>query len=267
MQKQVSPDFKSIPYETIAAELTARFVHTPRSRLEGFSVEEPMSQAAGYLRGRNFDFGAVFNGDEVVGRVSLDSLLQSDGGQVADFMQSLSSAFVVAGDSPIREVMRWLRDDPWLLVIDMNEIAGLVTPSDLNRQAARTYFYMLVSDFEIKLADSIRREFSDPAEALEHLGEQQRQKIRHSQSAAESRNIDSDYISYMDLSDLVNIAAKTPSLRDGFGYPSRSSWEGAVNSIVDVRHRIMHPVRPLLDDASELDRLIDLEVRLHELLD
>jgi hypothetical protein len=67
----------------------------------------------------------------------------------------------VAGDTPLGALMPAMARSPFLLGVEGRAVSGLVTPSDLNKQAGRTYYYLLVAAVEMNLAERIREYFAD----------------------------------------------------------------------------------------------------------
>ena len=251
--------------DEIAASFTVRHVQTPASRLRGFDVEEPASEAVDIMKSHTFDFAPAYRGGRLLGRVARDDLV--DATTVGDALQPLAGHYIVSAHSPMTELLRWLTSDPWLLTVDGRDISGVVTPSDLNRQASRTYLYMLVVDLELTLAAAIRDHFEDQSDAMELLGEAARADIEKLASEARTTNLDPDLVSFMNLSNLLHIAGKTPAIRqEMFGYETRSSWKKDTGAFIEIRHDVMHPVRPLLNDQDGIERLVDLEGRLRSFL-
>ena len=253
-------------YEDIASALTVRHIQTPARDLLGFEPNTPAGEAAAVLETRRIDFAPVMQANEIVGRVGLSSLLDSPTDLVGALAVPLATDYLVTADVAISQVMKWLLEHPWLLVIDGRHVSGVVTPSDLNRQAARTYFYLLIADFEIRLADYTRRFFDDQTKALALMSGERRADIEVRFKNATSRDIESDLVAAMDFSDLLHVAKRFAPIHQAFGFTSGTSWTNATGRLAEFRHEIMHPVRGILDDQKGLSRLIAIEDRLRSLL-
>lgn len=139
--------------------------------------------------------------------------------------------------------MTWLSEDHWLLVVDGNRVTGVVTPSDLNRYAARTYLYLLLADFESQLANAIRRVVG-PEGATALLSDTGRNEVKARFEMLKEGDVEIDELAAMQLSDLVAIGKKQPSVRAGFGVDSASEWKALTGPVVRLRHAVMHPSRP-----------------------
>jgi predicted transcriptional regulator len=157
-------------YQDIAAALTARHLQTRYELLVGFEVKSKASDIHAKLGRAGFDFAPVTEGGRLVGRIGRQSVAGHSRLRAGDLLERLSPRFLIASNSDVGRVMTWLTEDPWLLVVDGNQVTGVVTPSDLNRQAGRTYLYLLITDFESRLANSVRR-IIGPNSALKYLSE------------------------------------------------------------------------------------------------
>ena len=244
---------------------TVRDVQTYASEFVGFEPSDLAEDCARDMESSNFDFALVMTGGDVIGRVGADAL-RSCTGVVGDVVEPLSTRYMISADSPLRELFRWLAEDPWLLVIDGKNISGLVTPSDLNRPTTRTFFYIMIAAFEIRLSDAIRRTHTDQ-EALAPLSDDARDKIMGRLEAQTQSDFAADSIALMTLPELLKIAGKSDKVRGDFGIDSKSRWKDITGPIANFRNSIMHPTRPMLDDRKGIQRLIRMEERLIELLD
>jgi len=255
----------TFPYEDVLQSITARHIQTPVNRLIGFETTTSVASALGVLERNRFDFAPVFEGEQILGRVALSRLIEAESGSIGDHLEPLRGSFLVTSDSKITNSMRWLATDPWLVVVDGQDISGIITPSDLNRQGARTYFYLLVADFEIRLAEAVRERFEDQADAIALLPTKRRHNVERLRERAAAGDIDSDAVAAMFLEDLLIIADRDSGIRDDLGHVKSDDWDWANSHLVEFRNNIMHPVTQLLDDTTGLDRLIEKESRLRRL--
>lgn len=254
----------TLPYEEVAESLAVRLIATPMDQIIGFDSDEPLTDAIARLQEAHIDYAPVFEGGTLVGRIARGE--QFDGNRrVVDALERLRAVFLISADSPISSAMRWLAKQPWLLLVDGNSVAGVVTPADLNHQAVRVYFYMLIADFEIRLASLLREHSSDETKLLEALGAASQDVSRRFEQLT-AQDIQTDLIGAMQLKDLIKIAGKTPDIRDALRYSTRSQWEADTGRIVDFRNQIMHPTRPLVDSRASHARLVEMDSRLRTLL-
>lgn len=254
----------AFPYDDIVERLTVSHIQTPVERLLGFTADDPAKKAESDLKDNHFDFGPIRRNGELIGRTSV-SELNGKSGAIGDSYQPLSEQYLISSGSSIRSAMAWLDHDRWLLVVEGRRITGLVTPSDLNRQAARAYFYLLVADFEIRLADAIRAVFDNQFDVFDLLDDFAIEQTTKNHEKARSGDIDSDLVAAMYLFDMLIVAAKSAEVRSRLDHVLDEDWEWAQAHINDFRKQVMHPATPLLNDTSGLGRLIQIEERLRRL--
>jgi hypothetical protein len=153
-------------------------------------------------------------------------------------------------------------------VLDGNRLTGFVTPSDANRQEARSYFYLLLADVEVGLADLVRGHFDPVESAIGELSDGCREGVRERMERDCAQNLDADVVSYFLFSDLVKVVGKTSAIRLGY---SRRQWDTLTGSLVDFRNWVMHPARsgvtaeyPIASLTGFDDRLTALSNSIHE---
>src|SRR5690606_28317180 len=59
--------------------------------------------------------------------------------------------------TPVSVLLEYLQHEPLLLVMEHQEVTGLVTPADLNSAAARSHFYLQFAALEIALSNLLRQ--------------------------------------------------------------------------------------------------------------
>ena len=255
-----------LPYDELARDLTVRHIATAIDRLTVIEADDPVSRAVAVLEPNQFDYAPVRDSDAFVGRVAITTAKRTKSVRVRDITEPLAARFLLSANSPIGEVIGWLNEEPWLLVVDGKDIAGLVTRADLNRQAVRVYFYMLIVDFEVRLATMLRKRFDRQEELLELLGEHAAGDVSNRHGELRDMDVDIDLVAAMDLGHLSRAFGKTPDLRSGLGYESAKAWKRAVGDIIGFRHQVMHPVRPLINSEGDHERLIEMDLHLRRLL-
>lgn len=251
-------------YSEVASVLTVRHLVTPIQYLKGFELDDDAKEAASLLEARGYDAAPVWRDDVPLGRVWKEAL--SGGGIVRDHLELISPSYVISASAPISHAMHWLASDRWLFVVEGRGFIGIVTPSDLNKQAVRTYFYLLLGELEMRLGEAVRSVLPDNETVLSLVADDRREKIEDRLRILEEGDVDSDAVAALDLADLVRIGRETESIRKMFGVESKSQWDRLTKPIPDFRHDIMHVVRPLIDDSSGLERLIRRDDRLRQLV-
>lgn len=132
---------------------------------------------------------------------------------------------------------------------------GLIAVADLNRQPLRAVLYRFLARAERGLEQLVRLRCSEPWEWLTKLGEEAQVRIIGYWALAKRQGIDVGPYAALTLTDLLRIVEGSPALLSELGYKSRSSFSSATGSLVDLRNRVMHPIRPLVHTRNDVQRL------------
>lgn len=226
--------------EQIAEGIRARHLATPMDEVYCLAPDTAASVAMAELSARQFDYAPVRRDDHVIGLVAQAGLIGHT--QVEDCVAPLHDGSVISADVGLPDLLAFLQVEPVLFVLEGRSISGLVTPADLGRPASRTYFYLLLAQLEIALADLVRLSYPDQDRALSHLTPDRRTKI--TKLAEHLRGGDEliDTVATLSLTDLIRIVGSDPAQRatyvaDGW------SWRRLTNDLGEFRDDVMHPVR------------------------
>ncbi len=236
------------------------------SRVVSYPTNVSCAEVADSLA-EGFDTAPVTRNGQVCGYVRRAEVVQGQG-CVEPYVHTITANTVVSGDTALAALMRGLRGVEFLFVVEGHNIVGLVTPSDLNKQPGRTYFYLLVAALELRLAQCVRTHFVQQGEALALVSSGRQEKIKLRLTEEARADVVADTVAAMDFTDLFTIVEKTDALREAFGQYSRRSWQSQVSTpILELRHDVMHVVRTLTSDApTSLQRMISLDDLLRALL-
>jgi hypothetical protein len=185
----------------------------------------------------------------------------------ADTPLPLSPDWLVTRDTPIAEVVcifaEMKRD--CLLVLGAQDVIGLVTPIDLNKLSARTYFYNLIADMEMQLARTIAQHFPHPRDILAFIHREDRRE--HIQRIIEDSELELEAIHTLYIREFSDIIQGEEKLRGQLGFKSKNQVEKYFGGIIDLRNAIMHPTRPILDNDHGIQQLHRRLERIAHLLD
>jgi hypothetical protein len=71
----------------------------------------------------------------------------------------------------------------------------------------------------------------------------------------------------MTLSEMMKIIGKSESMRAKFGFSSRNRFDsGLGGGVIKLRNKVMHPTRTLIQDDSDLLKLVERLERIEEAL-
>jgi CBS domain len=192
--------------------------------------------------------------------VAEDRILATDG--------EMLSHTVISATTSLDELLDALAVSRGALVVDDNRRAtvGFVTISDLNRHSVRRTVYGVLAELEDRLARGIERHFSDSWQWLRRLGEDHQIRLLGYAELTRKRGVDVDPINACTLTQLLSVVGAFSELRARLGFESRSKWDCLVGPVIDLRNKVMHPVRPMVlghEDVKQLHRAISSLVEIH----
>ncbi|EWT05866.1 hypothetical protein N864_01505 [Intrasporangium chromatireducens Q5-1] len=189
-------------------------------------------------------------GERTIGWVRTTDL--EAGSTVESAMTPLSETRIVAASAPMSQVLSLL-DEGFVFTVRGEGLSGFITPSDLERHAARAHFYLLVAEIEMQLSSLVHHQAPESAIIAKI---ERRTESQERWEAAKAANRDSRPVEYLYLSDLKRLF-----LRHVDSLPDHAARE-TLDDVVKLRTHVMHPTKPMLGESgpSELARL-DLEIR------
>ena len=194
-----------------------------------------------------FDQAPVADGPHIVGWVATGHLQAAPSVQAV--FTPLHRAAIVSAETPIEDLLEQLGQDGFVFVVGDQGVTGFITPSDLDRHAARSHFYLLIAAIEMLLAGLVGAAV-DPAtvaKAIRSGGDARRW------AKAKKANIDTNPVEYLYLKELVELFEDHHLARSG-------EWSQQLNdslhAVVKVRNPVMHPTGSLVmgRDAREIAR-------------
>ncbi len=132
---------------------------------------------------------------------------------------------------------------------------GLLTISDLNRHALRSALYTLFSLLESGLASLIRDSYAESWEWIRTLGENHQVGILGYWELSRRKGVDVGPIAAATLAQLLQVVSRNKDLLATLGFKSRTEFEKLTAHVPETRNWIMHPVRPLIFDTTDVAAL------------
>jgi hypothetical protein len=167
----------------------------------------------------------------------------------------LDTSWLVSRDSSVPDLINcFLRSGkPALLLFHRQDVTGLVTPADLNKIEARTYFYNLIGEMEISIAKYLRSRGDVKTVMIkDQMGERQLKRAEK----LEMSDVNIDLIQLLYLSQLMELVKLKELAYQTLGFSNSADMNSAFNDLNDFRTRTMHPVKPMLENIkTELPRL------------
>jgi hypothetical protein len=73
-------------------------------------------------------------------------------------------------------------------------------------------------------------------------------------------------VEYMTLSEMQKVIAKSEELRSQLGFRSRNQFDKQMSGIVDLRNRVMHANRTIIETRDDVEQLQDRILRIEEII-
>jgi hypothetical protein len=255
------------PYDDVIHAIVADHLETDIKAAKVIDVDESPREAGRALGGAGFDQAPAMAGTKLVGFVVAKELRKSRRRRVEPLVHPFEASVLVSSAATIPELLGAFTGAPFLFVLGGRSVTGFVTPADLGKHPARTYFFLLLSDLEMGMARIVRERYGGGDAPVALLSPDRQQRVRNRHDELTQLDVEADYVSDLDFPDLLAVIGRTPELRGAFGYSSRNKWEAATGRLVGLRNHVMHPTRDFEPMYSSLPTLARLDERLRSLIE
>lgn len=173
-----------------------------------------------------------------------------DAPKVRSVMKRLDHSAVVSAEASMSSALKLLGDHRLVFTAGEIGLAGFIVPSDLDRHAARGYFYLLIAAIEMLLSEIVGS--SAPIEVIEaEMPEDMRQRYDEARAADQ----EASPVEYLYLEQLVGLFVNS-----GYGAATANWSDTDTSRLVAVnqfRSAVMHPTRSMVA-RREPGQLADL---------
>ena len=208
------------------------------------------------LTSLRFDQAPVVRQGHVAGWVRTKDLEHAE--SVKAQLRTLEQSAVLSADAPISSVIKVLAQG-LVFLVDEHGISGFVTPSDLDKHAARSHFYLLISSMEMLLADIVQLSVREELIVARIRGDELMERWTSARSAgSETRSVE-----YLYVKDLAELFLESSAAEIAVGWDGRRA--NTLVSVCHLRPRVMHPTRPLVG-RSDIKTLAALAEGAEELI-
>ena len=228
-----------------------------QTRLDGAVVlhrSSPARSARKLLQEKNFDQAPVVEDGVPIGYV-LGRDLVNTRGRVDAHLRPILPHALASDRAPLDEALHWLVVGGFLFVLSGRSISGFVVPSDINKQAGRAYFFLAITALELELAEAVRR-IARERDVLAILPGPAAQSVRKRLRKRQEANVEADLVAEMMLSDLFRIVGTETRFLGQMSLASVDEWEMIWKPINQLRLRVAHPTKPLLETSGEMEWLV-----------
>src|SRR5438309_1400451 len=164
-------------YRKLTHRVTVRDIMTPRSRFQTCTPDSAVEEHLATMRENDFDQMPVTVGDEIVGFVLKDDLMQAHDQHVKSVLRPISVDKLRSSNTSVVTVLSKIVQDRFFFVLHGSEIAGLVTYADFDKRPVRVLLYLLFSNMESSLVKLMKEYDADVSHWLQHLDDKQRREV------------------------------------------------------------------------------------------
>lgn len=258
----------------IASAIRVRHIQTPIEAARIFTRASQADAVAAHMEQHNHDATPVFpsetdrsgsesgDPDGTLWKADLKRLSPTD--EVRSVVRPLTGSALIDANAGLGKLLdRFRNEHRFMLVVGGHGLEGIVTPSDMNKQAGRTHLFMQICALEIGLSDRVRAADRPEVEVLLLLPRTRAGQAKARLKRKQVQDDAADLVAALDFQDLLVIHRARTELGTFADMSDRQ-----IREVADFRNSVMHAVLEPAGDASErLDNLLNQTALIARLLD
>lgn len=128
----------------------------------------------------NFSFFPVEDGGRILGLYNAERWFREEAPEdpIGNDYQRLSEDILIAADASIFDFIMQADRHPTNLVVSGNQIAGLVSLSDIQQLPVRAALFSAITSFEMAMSMAIEARWADPKQWIAELPEHRQERLR-----------------------------------------------------------------------------------------
>ena len=216
------------------------------------TISERPLEVKSYLVDRDFDLlGVVDHDGNMLGYVREANLKD---GKLEDFLERIDYKILISNTTSFPKLLEVLTKYGFALVLNDNNIDGIVTKADINKPLFRLYLFGIVSLFEMHINFWINKYVSkDLSEIINPDRLEAAEKILVLRQRA---NDQLTILECLQLSDKRDILLLTPDFLALFGF-SKRAFEKFMKTVEIIRNEVAHS-QYTITKSLDWNRLVDV---------
>lgn len=170
----------------------------------------------------------------VVDRKKLRTVPVASTDLVRDLMTPLAENMLLAADASIVEFVKHADLRPFALVVEKQDIKGIVTLSDLQKLAVRPTLFSLLTLVEMLLDEWVLLNFQDDDAWLKLLSEERQSEIRIAFTKLRKKNLVVNMITATEFNDKITVATQMAH------FPGGANAKNELHAIRQLRNSLSH---------------------------
>ena len=172
----------------------------------------------------------------------------------------IDATHMVTGDLGLADTLDLLSEREFVFVIEGDEVAGLITLSDLQRIPVGMAVLAIILATELGLNELIARHYGERG-FLAHLSEDRRRQVRERHEELRKRNLETSPIDALMLDERLGLVGKVQRYRRDLGFASRDRYESWAEELKRLRNALAHG-NTLLDHQPDARLALELVRRV-----
>ena len=221
--------------------LRVQLIATPKRFFKTCRTDEEVTHVVKRNEG-SFDYfpvveAAVDGRETIVGLIDLVPFMHGENsqGMVKDRMRRLSEDSLIGADASILAFVMEADRHRCRLVVSGSEIIGLVSLSDLQRLPVRAALFAMITQLEITMTNSIRREFDGSDGWIGRLSLSRQLKIEEEMKLSATADSFVDSLLFTQFTDKVTIIRESPLFKG-----SKTAFKKEMRGIEKLRNLLAH---------------------------
>jgi hypothetical protein len=228
--------------------------------LPSFDAETPGDVVAQTMDADGFSVAGVRRRGLVTGFVERDGL---GSGSCGDAAKDFRGATRLEASAPLSAAIRGLARQPRVFVTALGRVAGVVTPDDVQKPAARMWLFGMVTMIELRYTHLIA-ECCPEGSWREYLSEGRLKKAEEFMTERHRRHRPAGLLDCLQLSDKGQIVAKNEKIRSQTIFTSRRQAEDGIRLLEGLRNNLAHAQDIV---SSDWEAIVQLSAHLDRALE
>jgi len=220
--------------------------------LDKVAIDERPLEVKSYLVDRDFDLLGVVDYDgNMLGYVREVNL--SDG-ELKDYLEQIDYNMLISNTTSFPKLLEVLTKYGFALVLNNNNIDGIVTKADINKPLFRLYLFGIVSLFEMHINFWINKYVTENLNKF--ISPDRFEAAEKILGLRQHSNDQLTILECLQLSDKRDILLLTPDFLTLFGF-SKRSFEKFMKTVEIIRNEVAHS-QYTITKSLDWNRLVDV---------
>ncbi|MCP4333682.1 MAG: bifunctional (p)ppGpp synthetase/guanosine-3',5'-bis(diphosphate) 3'-pyrophosphohydrolase [Gammaproteobacteria bacterium] len=222
-----------------------------------FDIDTAGEKVLHELESQNRDVASVRVNGSVQGYVRASDI---DERTCAAFLRQFNDEQVVSGGAALSDVIHVLTRHDYCFVTTLGHVGGVICRDDVNKPMVRMWLFGMVTMIEMGLIRLVAELYPDGT-WQEKLSKGRLQKARDIQNERQRRNVHSDLMNCLQLSDKAQILIDDPVAMERLGMGSKKIAKRAIHDLESLRNHLAHAQDIVQHDWPQIARM---SVRMEE---